>query len=138
MSIYAGQPVTVGQPVEEIYTKLSSLDSLGDKIADAPEELKAKLGDVKFENGAIVIPNPQIGELRLEFTEKIYPSKLVLTAVSSPIPASVVIELEPLDESNSKITPSMDVEVPAMLRPFIGGKLQKAADQFGEMLLKIV
>ncbi len=32
------------------------------------------------------------------------------------------------------VTTVIDVEIPAMLRPFVGPKLQQAADKFGEMI----
>ncbi len=134
MSAYKGQSVEVNRPIAELYNRLSTLETFSDKLASLPDEVKAKVGDVKFEKEAIVINTPQVGELRLEIVERVAPSRIVLGAVGSPVPAKVVVELEEIDADTTRLTPSMDVEVPMMLRPFVAPKLQQAADQFGSLL----
>lgn len=134
MSLYKGNPAVVNRPASEIFDKLSHLDTYADRLADLPQEARAKVGDVKFEADAIVINTPQVGELRLEIVEKIAPKRLVLAAVGSPVPAKVVLDLEEVDADTTRLIPAMDVEIPAMLRPFVGPKLQQAADQFGALL----
>lgn len=48
-----------------------------------------------------------------------------------------MVDLQPVSESTSSLTPSIDIELPAMLRPFIGNKLQEAADKFGEVFTSL-
>lgn len=137
MSAYKGQPAVVNRPVAELYERLSTLDTFADRLAGLPEEVRAKVGDVEFEKDAIVINTPQVGQLRLEIIERVAPSRIVLGAVGSPVPAKVIVELEEIDTDTTRLTPSMDVEVPMMLRPFVGPKLQQAADQFGSLLANL-
>lgn len=137
MSAYKGQPAVVNRPVAELYERLSTLDTFADRLAGLPEEVRAKVGDVEFEKDAIVINTPQVGQLRLEIIERVAPSRIVLGAVGSPVPAKVIVELEEIDADTTRLTPSMDVEVPMMLRPFVGPKLQQAADQFGSLLANL-
>ena len=40
--------------------------------------------------------------------------------------------------TGTDVTPTIDVEVPAMLKPFVGPKMQQAADQFGAMLTNLL
>ena len=43
----------------------------------------------------------------------------------------------PVDDSSTEVTGSIDVDMPAMLRPIVGPTLQKAADQFGTLFAKL-
>lgn len=137
MSAYKGQPAVVNRPISELYDRLSTLDTFADRLAELPAEARAKVGDVEFEKDAIVINTPQVGKLRLEIIERIAPTRIVLGAVGSPVPAKVVVELEEIDADTTRLIPSMDVEVPMMLRPFVAPKLQQAADQFGSLLSRL-
>lgn len=134
MSAYTGKPTTVNHPVGMIYEKISRLDTFADRLAEMPDDVSAKVGDVSFEKEAIIINTPQIGQLRLEIVERIENQRVVLEAVGSPVPAKIIIDLKAIDGSSTEITPSMDVEVPMMIRPFVGPKLQQAADQFGNLI----
>ena len=40
-------------------------------------------------------------------------------------------------ENDTEVASVIDVEIPAMLRPMIGGKLQEAAEKFNELILTI-
>lgn len=137
MSEYKGTPAVVARPISEIYGRLTRLDTFSDSLANLPEEARAKIGNVKFEPEAIVVDTPQIGELRLEITEREEPTRIVLEAVGSPVPARVIVDLRAIDDDTTELTPAMDVEIPMMLRPFVGPKLQQAADQFGALLTKL-
>lgn len=137
MSAYTGKPTTVNRPVGMIYEKISRLDTFADRLDEMPDDVSAKVGDVSFEKEAIIINTPQIGQLRLEIVERIENQRVVLEAVGSPVPAKIIIDLKAIDGSSTEITPSMDVEVPMMIRPFVGPKLQQAADQFGNLIANL-
>ena len=49
----------------------------------------------------------------------------------------MIIDITAIDESSSEVVTAIDVEIPAMLRPLIGGKMQEAANRFGEMIGKL-
>ena len=60
-----------------------------------------------------------------------------VSAVGSPIPLSMIIDITAVDEQSANVSTAIDVEIPAMLRPLIGGKMQEAADKFGEMISQL-
>ena len=43
----------------------------------------------------------------------------------------------PDGENSTEVSTSIDIQLPAMLKPFLGPQIQKAADQFGVMMGKI-
>lgn len=137
MSRYTGTPAIVDRPIEAVFDRLSSLDTFSQSLENLPQEAKDKIGDVRFEPDAIIINTPQVGELRLEVVERVRPERIVLGAVGSPVPASIIVDMKSLRPESTELTPAMEVEIPAMVRPFVGPKLQQAANQFGAMIAKL-
>lgn len=137
MAKYSSKPVTLDVAPAAIAEKFSDFTNLQEKVDALPAEQRAKLGDVKFTKDSIVMNTPQVGAITLQVTERT-PERIALTAAGSPVPMNLAVDLRPLDAgTRTEMTASMDVEIPAMLRPLIGGTLQKAVDQFGELMKKL-
>lgn len=137
MAKYESKPVAVNQPIEALFDRFSDISLFQQKIEEITAEERAKIGDVTFEADAICINTPQVGQLKFQVTERTAPGHIVFSAVGSPIPLSMVIDIKSISESASEVVTAIDVEIPAMLRPLIGGKMQEAADKFGEMIGKL-
>ena len=137
MAKYESKPVAVNQPIEALFGRFSDISLFQQKIEEIPAEERANLVDVTFDAYAICINTPQVGLLKFQVTERTAPGHIVFSAVGSPIPLSMVIDIKSISESASEVVTAIDVEIPAMLRPLIGGKMQEAADKFGEMIGKL-
>ena len=77
-----------------------------------------------------------MGELKFQVTERT-PERVVFNTVSSPLPLNMAVNLKPLTADSTELYTSIDVEIPAMLKPLLGGMMQKAADSFGDLMVKI-
>ena len=137
MAKYESKPVAVNQPVEALFDRFSDISLFQHRINEIPETERSKLGDVTFESDAICINTPQVGQLKFKVTERTAPGHIVFSAVGSPIPLSMTIDITATSESASEVVTAIDVDIPAMLRPLIGGKMQEAANKFGEMIGKL-
>lgn len=133
MATYKGKAVTVPQSNQQLYDKISDLSALRNKIEELPEEARQRLGEVKFGDDEVAIMAPAVGELRFRIVDRVSPSQVKLQAVNSPVPFFIIMNLKPIDAESTELQTVLDAEIPAMLRPMIGGKLQEAADKFGEM-----
>lgn len=133
MAKYSSKPAIVGQPIDEIYNKVSNFSSLGDRISQLPPEARQRLGQVTFGDDKMTINAPAVGELTFAVAERVAPTLLRLTAENSPLPFNIVMHFTPKDENTTEVRTDLDVEIPAMLRPLVGSKLQEAADRFGDM-----
>ncbi|WP_304467838.1 hypothetical protein, partial [uncultured Muribaculum sp.] len=60
--------------------------------------------------------------------------RVAFTAESAPVPLIMSINLDAKTPESTEIVTAIDVEIPAMLRPMVGPKLQEAADKFGDMV----
>ena len=138
MSIYSGKPVTISRPIADIYAKISDLGQYRSMVESLPAEQLEKLQGVEFRGDSVKMDAPGVGELVFKIAERTAPTHVGLVAEGCPIPVKLAIDLKAEDENSTKVTPRIDIDIPAMLRPFIGGKLQEAADKFGEVFTQIL
>ncbi len=137
MATFTSKPVTVAQSAQAISDKFADLTRLQSVLDNMPEEQRAKVGDVRLESDAIVINTPQVGAITLKVTER-SAGRVQFTAMGSPVPMNLDVNLQPLSAESTEVTTEMQVEIPAMLKPLVGGAMQKAVDQFGNLIGKLV
>lgn len=135
MSTYKGKPVIVGKSADELFERFSDLTIFQNRLNELPEAERQKFAGVKFTPDSITIPNPQIGEMTLEVVERVRPEKVVFGAPGTPINLAMNIKFKPLGDTETEVQAEIEVDLPLMIRPFIGPKMQEAADKFGEMII---
>lgn len=133
MSKYRGKAVVVNGNVEDVFSKIANLGAYQQYVDNMPDDIKAKLDDVRFTDDSIVLNANPVGEIVLKQTRLESPSLIEMQAQNSPVPMALSIVTSPVGDS-TEVVPSIDVEIPAMLRPLVGGKLQEAADKMSEIL----
>lgn len=136
MSTFESKPVTVGRSAAEIAAKFDDLSALQPSLDNMSAEERSKVGDVKFEKDSISIQTPQVGEIKFKVVDR-RPDKITMEAAGAPVPLKLVLDIKPLTADSCEITSMIDVEIPAFLKPMIGGTMQKAADQFGKLMSKL-
>lgn len=122
------------QPIEEVFTRISNIGAYQAKLDSLPAEAREKLGDVRFTDDAIIINTAPVGEICFAVTERHEPDLVRLAAKQSPVPFGIAIRLESVEPELTRISSEIDVDIPMMLRPMVGGKLQEAADKFSELI----
>ncbi|MCM1110196.1 MAG: SRPBCC family protein [Clostridium sp.] len=134
MALYSSKPVVIDQPAELLYQRLSDFSTYQERLDQIPEDVRRKVGDVRFTPDSILINAAPVGEIAFEVTERVAPSLVVLKAKNAPVDMSLRLELTPEGEEKSSVISSIDVDIPVFLRPMVGGKMQEAADKFAELL----
>jgi len=134
MSEYKGKPVVVPLAAEVLAEKFADLSVMQTGIDQLPEEQRAKLGDTRFEKDAIVIKNPQVGEMRFAVVERT-PSQIRM-ASDGVVAMEMKVKMTPQGESATELVTSIDVDLPFFIRPMVGPYLQQAADKMSEMIGK--
>lgn len=142
MATYKSGEVTLQGSAEEVYNKLSNLDNLRDLLAKIPadrlpEEQKKQLESLEITPDSITFPGGPVGSLTLQMTEKIEPTLIRLDGVGTPVKLGLSMHITPECPTSSKGEVDIDIDLPAMLKPMVGGQIQKMADQFGQMLKAI-
>lgn len=137
MATFTSKPTIVNATAQAVADKFADLSRLQELIDKMPAEDRAKIGDVSFTPDSIVMKTPQVGDITLKVVERT-PAKVAFTALGSPVPMNLAVNIRPDGEEKSEIVTAMDVEIPAFLKAMIGGTMQKAVDQFGQLMQKLV
>lgn len=138
MSIYSSKPQTVKGDIDTVYDKVANPMQFQKYLDQLPADVLAKIGDIRFTDDSIVITAAPVGEIALTITERMPGKHVKFAAQNAPVRMETVIELQPLGADLTEVTAKIDVDIPPMLRPMVGGKLQEAADKMGEMLGKLL
>jgi len=137
MAKYTSKTVGIAMPADAVYQRISHMSALQQRLEQLPQEQLALIGEVKFSDNSVSINAPQIGEIRFDIVERIEPVRIVFAAANMPVAMSLAVDLHPTDAEHTDVTSTIDVEIPAMLRPIVGGKMQEAADRFTDLLTQL-
>lgn len=128
----------VNRPREVIFARLGDLSALGNHIDELPEEVRAQMGTVNFPDAeTLAFTAPGVGEMKFRIVERTAPSQVKFLADTGMMPIYVIIDLAENGTDATAVGATIEADIPMMLRPLIGGKLQEAADKFGEMFGKL-
>ena len=139
MAIFKSKTVAVAAPAEAVFDKLSDLSSLKVLMADipasaVPEEQRSMLEAVSVTDDTITFPAGPVGELTMRMTRKERPTLIRLDGEGAPVALNMSLEIGEVGPDASEAAVSIDIAIPPMLKPMIGGTLQKMADQFADVI----
>lgn len=137
MAKYSSEKVTINHPAEAVFSRLTNIADFKTRLDSVPEEARKHLEGLKFGDDSIIINAPGVGDLEFRVIEKKEPELVKLGASNSPVPFDITIHLTPETASSTLAQAEINLELPAILKAMVGGKLQEAANQFGNMLPKM-
>jgi hypothetical protein len=142
MSSYKSQNTLLNASAERVYDKLSNFENLKgllEKVPldQVPEDKRGMLESITITPDAITVPGGPVGALAFRIVEKSEPSLIRLQGEGSPIPLYLVMHITPETADSCSAQVEVDIDLPAMLKPMVGGHIQKMADQFGQVLKAI-
>lgn len=122
----------------DAYGRITNLGSMQDKIAALPDDIKAKVGDLTLTDDTITLNSTPMGALTLKVSERVEGRRVAYQAQGAPVPVILAVNIEPKGDAACEVVAAIDVELPAMLKPMVGPKLQEAASKLGDMMKNIV
>lgn len=136
MDTFKSDVVTINAAVENVYGKLSNPATLKniENIGNIPAEVKEKIDGIEFDADSISFNANPIGKMTLKIVERVELSKIVYSAVTSPIPMKAVINLEKIDDNTTKAVAELQMELNMFIRPMVEKPLTEGAKKFGELL----
>lgn len=144
MATYNSEEISLMAPAGAVYSKLSNLDNLrsllekvpADKI---PADKLEMFNSISVTPDSVTVPGGPVGALTFRMKEKVEPTLIKLAGEGLPpgIALSLSLHITPEGKSTSKAKVTIDISIPAMLKPMVSGPLQKMADQFGQVLRAI-
>lgn len=142
MATYKSGRERVLASAENVYSKLSDLENLQSVIDNLPEDKipadkRGMLEQIKITADSISLPAGPVGELKLQVSKLEPFSFIELQGVGTPVPLSLGVRIDPVSDSESDVQVLLDIEIPMMLKPMIGGTLQKMVDQFATVMTAV-
>lgn len=137
MTTYSSKPALIAMSAEAVYDRISNIESFESRINELPEDVRAKMGDVRFTHDSIIINSAPVGEMTLNVSERVPGKRIAFSVANAPVPLMMAINMEEKGPESTEVVTAIDVEMPAMLRPIVGPKLQQAAEKFGDMIKNI-
>ncbi len=142
MATYKSDKTNIQAPAKAVYEKLSDLENLrsfiekvpSDKI---PDDKRQMLDQLEITSDSLRLPGGPVGAIELKLTEKQPYSLIRLEGVGTPVPLSLKVEITPGGEAACQVQVVLDIDIPMMLKPMIGGTLQKVVDQFATVMAAI-
>lgn len=139
MAVYSSGNVTLNGSADSVFEKLSNLENLqgmlnkvpADKV---PEDKRQMFENIRITKDTIEVPGGPMGNLIFRVVEREAPSLIKLKGEGIPIEMALVLHISPLTDTTSNAKVDIDINIPAMLKPMVGGQIQKIANQFGEVL----
>ena len=136
MAKYKGKTARIDISPTEFASKFDDLTVWSNHLDNMPQEVKQQVGDLCFEPDAIVLKNPAVGQMTFKVEER-SPDRIAFKG-EGMIPIAIEVGIKGAEgDTKTDVTTVLDVEIPMMLRPLVGGKLQQLADVFGDMIGKL-
>lgn len=132
MSTYTGKTVRVNVAPSVIAQKFSDLTQLSGAMDNLPEDYRRRMGEMKFTPDSIIMENAQFGQVIFRVTE--HSNDAVRMECNQPMHMQLTIHMQPVDENATDVTTDVDIDIPAMLKPFVAPHMQKVADQMSTMM----
>ena len=142
MATYSSKEMPFNRSAAEAYKLLSNPENLRDLLDKAPldqipADKRDMLDKVKITSETISFPAGPVGELTLRKSDCIEPELINFVAENSPVPLSMKLHIRSTGSESCELKVEIDVQIPAMLKPMIGGTLQKMVDDTAGMFGKL-
>ena len=142
MESFKSNPHAIACSAATIYSKLTNpslIKQLIEAHADRIDpEARQHLDTVKFTEDSIAIQSP-MGEvtLALDHENSIEGQRVVYKASQSPVPISMVVNLEQRPDNMTESTAELQLNLPSFMLKMVEGQLREGANRFGELLARI-
>lgn len=136
MAEYKSKKFDVPVSAQTVFDYFSSPSRLQEMVDKLPADVRGKFGELRFTDDSINIQAPMVGEVVFKVKERVAPSKVVLST-TQPMALDMNLNITPEGDAKCQVEAAIDVDLPAMLRPMVGPKIQEIANQFGGGLTRL-
>lgn len=142
MATYKSETKRVEASAQQVYSKLSDLGSLKTVIDNIPEDKipadkRQMMEQIRITSDSIALPAGPVGEIRLQVSRLEPFSRIELSGVGTPVPLTLGVRISDLGEDCAEVQVVLDIEIPMMLKPMVGGTLQKMVDEFASVMTAV-
>ena len=130
-SKYESSIKQIPYPQEKVYEKLSNLENIEQVRNRIPED---KLNGLTFDRDSVSVSVPPVGSITMCIIERDEPKCVKFEAKNSPVPFNLWIQILPVTETTSKMKVPIKADIPMILKPMLGSKLEEGIDKIADAL----
>lgn len=130
-SKYESSIKQIPYPQEKVYEKLSNLENIEQVRSRIPED---KLNGLTFDRDSVSVSVPPVGSITMCIIERDEPKCVKFEAKNSPVPFNLWIQILPVTETTSKMKVTIKADIPMILKPMLGSKLEEGIDKIADAL----
>jgi len=130
-SKYESSIKQIPYPQEKVYEKLSNLENIEQVRNRIPED---KLNGLTFDRDSVSVSVPPVGSITMCIIERDEPKCVKFEAKNSPVPFNLWIQILPVTETTSKMKVTIKADIPMILKPMLGSKLEEGIDKIADAL----
>lgn len=131
MSKYESGVKQIQRPQQLVYDTLSDLSNV-ERIKDRiPAD---KIQDLTFDSDSVSVSVPPVGKITLRIVDRDEPKCIKFEAANSPVPFNLWVQLLPVTADTCKMRVTVKADIPLMLKPMVGGRLQEGVDRIADVM----
>ena len=138
MNTYESKQKQLFKPQAEVYKMMSDLTQLEKYAAALPEEHKEKIKDIAFTEDSVSFKVDMLGEVVVRIVDREEPKMLKFGADNFPIQFNFWIQLVGVAEYDTRMKLTLKADIPFMLKPMIGNKLDEGIERMADMIAMMV
>lgn len=131
MSKYESGVKQIPHPQQVVYDTISDLNNIN-RIKDRiPAD---KIQNLTFDADSVSVSVPPVGNITLRIIDRDEPKCVKFEAANSPVPFNLWVQLLPVTDSSCKMRVTVKADIPMLLKPMVGGRLQEGVDRIADVL----
>lgn len=134
MKTYESKQKQIRKEQGAIYDCISDLRNAKPYVDAIPADMKKGFEDIEFTEDSVSFSANMVGRVTLKIIDREAPKMLKFQADGIPMAANLWIQLVGVSEDDTRMKVTVKADIPLMLRPMIGGKIEKGVEKFAEML----
>ncbi len=131
MSKYESGVKQIPHPQTAVYNTLSDLNNI-ERIKDRIPADQVK--DLAFDRDSVSVNVAPVGSIKLRIVDRDEPKCIKFETENSPVPFNLWVQLLPVTDTTCKMRVTVKADIPLMLKPLIGNKLQDGVDKIADAL----
>lgn len=134
METYESKQKRILKNQATVYEELTDLRNVEKYLQNVPKEMMDKAKDVTFEADCISFNADMVGRVEMKIVDRETPKMVKFGFVGIPVNANLWVQFVGVSEMDTRMKVTVKADIPFMLKPMIGNKLEEGVERFADML----
>ena len=138
MNTYESKQKQIRAEQGAIYDRISDLRNAKPYVDAIPAEMRKEVQDIEFTDDSVSFKAGMVGRVTMRIIDRTAPKMLKFGMEGIPVQANLWIQLVGVSENDTRMKVTVKADIPLMLQPMIGNKLEEGVERFADMLATVL